>query len=84
MNETSLKPNEPFDSEKEKLEYEKYKEIESKIIHKNEEVVMDYKTKDIITINIKNYNILIFIINFSTTLVFIRDNTSIKFKRDKH
>lgn len=47
MNETSLKPNEPFDSEKEKLEYEKYKEIESKIIHKNEEVVMDYKTKEI-------------------------------------
>lgn len=47
MNETSLKPNEPFDPEKEKLEYEKYKEIESKIIHKNEEVIIDYKTKEI-------------------------------------
>ena len=34
MNEMNLNPNEPFDPEKEKLEYEKYKDLESKIIHK--------------------------------------------------
>jgi len=45
MNNTDIKPNEPFDVEKEKYEYEKFKDKESNANYK-EQVPLNYKNSN--------------------------------------
>ena len=56
MNTIDVKPNEPFGSDKEKYEYEIYKQKEKYIEYKEELVPMDYKNINNTSQSIINVN----------------------------
>ncbi|WP_193311138.1 hypothetical protein [Poseidonibacter ostreae] len=53
MRDTNTKPNEPFNPEQEKIEYEEYKLKENDVEYKGEQVQLNYKKNTLNSDNTK-------------------------------